>query len=306
MENFYRELLKWDEASKEIEEEAREMLRSRHRLGFTCIKVFGAILMGIVMFKLAQIEEHSSVFIKVFFNLCAIVYIAGGITIGCSYYNDEKYLKGKDTQEKVRVKTVLLHEVITDRGYGPHGHVHRYLKISYPMGEETIVRKLSYSELHYDIDLLGLDLVGLYGKKITIVYCNEEFYILNHVYPEYDDEERKLEGKTGLLKNSETTVRSLVESRDKEQIKRKKLQEELSHQMNYQYSKYCLIIFIVIGGVVWSILGVHGAWSVVVGGAIGIFLVLSFATWVSCKKHSGGIWDKAKLRNVYREIEKKL
>ncbi|MBD5088247.1 MAG: hypothetical protein HDT30_05465 [Clostridiales bacterium] len=63
------------------------------------------------------------------------------------------------------------------------------------MGEETVIRELSDSDLHYDVGLLGLDLVGLYGKKITIAYCNKEFYILNHVYPEYDDDLKPEEKK---------------------------------------------------------------------------------------------------------------
>lgn len=70
MEDLDKELLKWAEASKEIEAEAREMLQRRHRLGYTCIVVLGYILMGIVMFKLGQIDHKaSSIFTKVFLIL---------------------------------------------------------------------------------------------------------------------------------------------------------------------------------------------------------------------------------------------
>lgn len=310
MESLYKELQKWTEASKEIEEEAHEMLQRRHRLGYTCIQVFGAILMGIVMFKLGQIlaQEDPSIFTKVFFNLGAIVCILGGITIGCSYYNDEKYLKGRCTEGKVWVKTVLLREVIIRRSVGyRHVDIYRYLKISYPMGEEMITRELSYSDLHYDVDLLGLDLVGLYGKKITIAYCNKQFYILNHVYPEYDDT-LKPEEKKDLLKNPETTVRNLVESKDEEQIMKADLQAELEKQMNYKMAKYCSRMVNIVGVVGWSVLhiaGIKGKGFVILwGGIIVILLILRFWEWLSCKKHSGGIWDRAKMRKVQEELEK--
>ncbi|MBD5088248.1 MAG: hypothetical protein HDT30_05470 [Clostridiales bacterium] len=103
MESFDKELEKWAEASKEIEEEACEMLQRRHSLGCTCIVVSGAILMGIVMFKLGQILDGKAYFMfkKVFFNLGAIIYILGGITIGRRYYNDEKYLKERHRRESM-------------------------------------------------------------------------------------------------------------------------------------------------------------------------------------------------------------
>ena len=310
MESLYKELQKWDEASKEIEEDAREMLQRRHSLGCTCIVVSGAILMGIVMFKIGQIldQENPSIFTKVFFNLGAIVCILGGITIGCSYYNDEKYLKGRGTEGKVWVKTVLLREVIIRRSVGyRHVDIYRYLKISYPMGEEMITRELSYSDLHYDVDLLGLDLVGLYGKKITIAYCNKEFYILNRVYPEYDDT-LKLEEKTELLKDSETIVRNLVECKDEEQIKKADLQADLVKQMNYKMAKYCSRMANIVGVVVWCILhmaGIKGKGFVLVWGyMIVMLLIFRFGTWHSCKKYCGGIWDRAKMRKVQEELEK--
>ncbi|MDE6252411.1 MAG: hypothetical protein K2M78_07190 [Lachnospiraceae bacterium] len=297
MENFDKELLKWEEASKEIEEETREILRIRHRLWITFLITLAAMLQGFVILKYAQ-----SGLIGI---IIGIMFIFGAFLEVLTYYEDEQYLKKGIAKEKVRVKTVLLHEIITDRSSASrYSCAKKYLKISYLMGDEMITRELS--EFHYDINSLEYDLVGLYGKKITIVYYNKEFYILNHVYLEYDDEEIKPEGKDELLNNSETKVRNLVESKDEEQIKRKKLQEELRRQLDYQLSKYCSIIFIVIGAVILLITGIHSRWNVVVGGVIGIFLVFRFVTWTSCRKHSGGIWDRAKLRNVQKEIDKKL
>lgn len=296
MENFDKELQKWAEASPEIEEEACEMLRSRHRLGISFIRVFLCVLMGIVCLK-AGLSFHKSYFMIAIGIICILLGI-GEIWI---FYDDEKYLRMKEKKEKTRVKTVLLHEVITTRGFGVHGQIHKYLKISYIMEGEAVVRELS--SFYYNRDILGLDLVGLYGKKITIAYCNKQFYILNHVYPEYDDD-LKPEEKKELLKNPETIVRNLVESKDEEQIKKAELQAELVKQMNYKMAKYCSRMVNIVGGVVLCISGVHGTWSVFVGGMIGSFLILRFCEWHSCKKHCGGIWDRKKLREISKEMEK--
>lgn len=126
---------------------------------------------------------------------------------------------------------------------------------------------------------------------------------MNHVYPEYDDD-LKPEEKKELLKNPETTVRNLVESKDEEQIKKAELQAELVKQMNYKMAKYCSRMVNIVGSVVLCISGVHGRWSVFVGGLIGVFLILRFWEWLSCKKHCGGIWDRAKMRKVQKELEK--
>lgn len=160
MENFDKELQKWAEASPEIEEETCEMLRSRHRLGISFIRVFVCILMGIVCLK-SGLSFHKNYFMIAIGIVCILL---GGIGELWSFYDDEKYLRMKEKREKTRVKTVLLHEVITDRGFGVHGQIHKYLKISYIMEGETVDRVLS--RFCYDKDTLGLDLVGLYGKKL--------------------------------------------------------------------------------------------------------------------------------------------
>lgn len=39
----------------------------------------------------------------------------------------------------------------------------------------------------------------------------------------------------------------------------------------------------------------------------GLFIALfvdCMIEWVSCRKHSGGIWDKAKLQKVHKELER--
>lgn len=310
MEDLDEELFKWAEAPKEIEEEVHERLQRRHSLGHTCLVMFGAILIGIVIFKLEQQfnKQHPSIIMKVYLNFWAIVYILGGIVVGCSYFSDEKYLNGRGKEEKVRIKTVLLHEVIIRRyGMGANTTVKRYLKISYPMGDETVTRELSYSDLHYDIGLLGLDFIGFYGKKITIAYCNKEFYILNHVYSKYDDEDIKTEGKKELLKDAEPSVKTLAECRDEKQIMRAALQEELLNQTNYKMVKYSSRMVNIVGVVVWCLLRIVGndgkMFVVCWGGMVVILLILRFWEWHSCKKKSGDIWDRKKIREVLKELE---
>lgn len=314
MEDLDEELFKWAEAPKEIEKEVHEMLERRHSLGYTCLVMFGAILVGIVMFKIEQKlnEKYPSIFMKVYLDLWAIVSILGGIAACCSYYRDEKYLKGRGTQEKVRIKTVLLHEVIIRRyGMGRNATVKSYLKISYPMGDETVTRELSYSDLHYDIGLLGLDFIGFYGKKITIAYCNKEFYILNHVYSKYDDEDIKTEGKKELLKDAEPSVKTLAECKDEKQIMRAimraELQEELLNQTNYKMVKYSSRMVNIVGVVIWCLLRAVGndgkLFAMCWGGMMVILLIFRFWEWHSCKKKSGDIWDRKKIREVLKELE---
>ncbi|MBD5106285.1 MAG: hypothetical protein HDT41_04830 [Lachnospiraceae bacterium] len=294
MEDLDKELLKWAEAPREIEEETRKMVQSRHRLWVSFLEVLGAIVMGFIISK----EGVFGICISIF---CFLGAFAGAL----DYYEDERYLKRGITKEKIRVKTVLLHEVITKYTGSRYSPVDKYLKISYHMGDEKIVRETQ--NFNYDIGLLGYDLVGFYGKKITVVYYNKEFYILNHVYLEFDEEELKAEERTESLKNSETAVRNLVESKDEKQIIRKRLEEEYKHQRDYKMAEYLLIFFLFVDGVIGCMSlcfsGMHRVIYMMAGGFTIFMLGICFMEWVSCRKHSGRIWSKAKLRKVHKELE---
>ncbi|MBD5543207.1 MAG: hypothetical protein HDR01_02900 [Lachnospiraceae bacterium] len=295
MEDLDKELLKWAEAPREIEEETRKMVQSRHRLWVSFLEVLGAIVMGLINAKAGGF----GICISIFCFLAVFVVVL-------NYYEDERYLKRGITKEKIRVKTVLLHEVITKYTGSRYSPIDKYLKISYHMGDEKIVRETRY--FNYDIGLLGHDLVGLYGKKITVVYYNKEFYILNHVYLEFDEEELKAEERTESLKNPETAVRNLVESKDEKQIIRKRLEEEFKHQRDYKMAEYLLILFLFVDGVIGCMSlcfsGMHGIIYVMAGGFTIFMLGICFMEWVSCRKHSGRIWSKAKLRKVNEELER--
>lgn len=311
MESIYKEVLRWRVASREIEEEVRERVQATHRLGFTCVSASGSILLGIALIGGGALIGGISL---IFLILGGIFFILGGIAIAHSYYSDEKYLNGNGKQEDVRVKTVLLHEVISELvGMGRNAYIKKYLKISYPMEGKTIVRELSLSDFSYDINLLGNDLAGLYGKKITLAHCRKEFYILNHVYLEFDEEEQKPEERTEWLKNAESAVKNLVDSIDEKQIgehtARKKLAEEFKHQFNYKMFKYILNMFLFVDsviGYVYLCSGMHGVryLLMVPCGITIMMLMLCFMEWVSCKKHSGRIWSKKKLRRVHMELGK--
>lgn len=296
MEYFYKELLKWPEASNEIEEETRKMVQSRHRFWFSFFIIFVAIAAGILFLKAGGF----GIFIGI---LCFL----GAYAVASTYYEDELYLKKGITKEKIRVKTVLLQELIIKRHFRYRGvGIDKYFKISYPMGTETVIREIRDEELNYDRDLLGDDLVGLYGKKITIVYYNKEFYVLNHVYPEYDQEEKTKE-EIELSKDSNIAVRNIVESIDEKQIIRKKLKEEYAHQYDFKMWKILTILSLFADCILAGIYSMHSSvymkgWCVVAGGATVLFSMLCMIEWVSCKKHSSRIWSKKKLRKVHEEL----
>ena len=295
MEDLDKELLKWAEAPREIEEETRKMVQSRHRFWVSFLKILVAIAAGFIFSKGGA------------FCICIGIFCyLGAFAEAVTYYEDERYLKKGITKEKIRVKTVLLNEVITRRSnFGRTPSIEKYLKISYYMGDEKIVRETQ--NFNYDIELLGYDLVGFYGKKITVVYYNKEFYILNHVYLEFDEEEQKAEERTESLKNPETAVRNLVESKDEKQIIRKRLEEEYKHQRDYKMAEYLLILFLFVDGVIGCMSlcfsGMHRIIYMMAGGFTIFMLGICFMEWVSCRKHSGRIWSKAKLRKVHKELE---
>ncbi len=51
MEYLDNELLKWPEASNEIEEETRKMVQERHRFWFSFFIIFAAIVAGFLFLK---------------------------------------------------------------------------------------------------------------------------------------------------------------------------------------------------------------------------------------------------------------
>lgn len=296
MESLSEELLKWPEASKEIEEETRKMVEKRHRFWLSFFIIFIAIAAGLLFLKAGG------------FGICIGVFcFLGAYAAASSYYEDELYLKKGITKEKIRVKTVLLNEVIKRRShFGRNASIEKYLKISYHMGDERIVRETQ--KFHYDIDLLGYGLVGFYGKKITVAYYNKEFYILNHVYLEYDEEEKSKE-EIELLKDSKTAVRNLVESIDEKQITRKKLIGEFMHQFHFKMWKMLTILSLFADYILAAIFStaIHSstyirAQFVMAGGFTITFFILCMTEWLSCKKYSGRIWSKKKLRKVREKL----
>lgn len=156
MEYLDNELLKWPEASNEIEEETRKMVQERHRFWFSFFIIFAAIVVGFLFLKAGGF----GIFIGIFCFL-------GAYAVASTYYENELYLKKGITKEKIRVKTVLLQELIIKHHveYAGTG-IDKYFKISYPMGKETVTRELREEKLIYNSNLLGYDLVGLYGKKL--------------------------------------------------------------------------------------------------------------------------------------------
>lgn len=99
-----------------------------------------------------------------------------------------------------------------------------------------------------------------------------------------------------------------MESKDEEQIMKADLQAELVKQTNYKMAKYCSRMANIVGVVGWCILHIariKGKGFVLVWGyMIVMLLIFRFGTWHSCKKHCGGIWDRKKLREISKEVEK--
>lgn len=129
---------------------------------------------------------------------------------------------------------------------------------------------------------------------------------MNHVYPEYDQEEKTKE-EIQLSKDSNTAVRNLADSIDEKQIIREKLKGEYLHQYNFKMLKILTILSLSVDCILAGIYSMHSSalmkvWCIIAGGTTVVFAMFFIMEWTSCKKHSGRIWSKKKLRKVNKEL----